>query len=138
MSPSVVTLYADSDSIEQGAIYSNESTWAYATNEVVLSHGGFADVPNLTINLNLAMPAMVLQIAQVDFRSGGTFEIQLLRDGVATLIPMGNMPRYNTHWQNVFMVWTWANTSAGSHAFKVQCTRGTIASRKHAVIVMRI
>ena len=139
--PAVVTLYVDSDAIEQGAVYSNESTWAYATNEVTLDHAGFADVPGLTINLSLALPATVLQIVQVDFRRGvdyGEFGIKLLRDGAEGTVPMYRRPRYGSHWQNVFMMWGWAGTTAGSHTFKVQCTQGTIASRKNALIVMRI
>lgn len=139
--PAVVALHADSDAIEQGAIYSDESTWAYAIDEVALSHGGFADVPGLTINLTLALPATVLQIVQVDFRRGvsyGNFGIKLLRDGAEETVPMYRTPRYGSHWQNVFMMWGWAGTTAGNHTFKVQCTQGTIASRKNALIVMRI
>ncbi len=139
--PVVVPLYVDSDAIEEGAVYSNESTWVYATNEVALSHAGFADAPDLTINLTLELPATVLQIAQIDFRRGvdyGDFGIRLLRDGAEDPVPMYRRPRYGSHWQNVFMMWGWAGTTAGSHTFKVQCTQGTIASRKNALIVMRI
>lgn len=138
--PALVPLYVDSDAIESGAIYSNESTWAYATNEVSMS-GEWVDVPNLTINLTLAQPATVLQIAQVDYRRGSdysNFGIRLLRGGTVGGVPIYRRARYGAHWQNVFIMWSWAGTSAGSHTFKVQCSTGTIASRKHILIVMRI
>ena len=143
--PAVVPLYVDSDAIEQGAVYSNESTWAYATNEVTLDHAGFADVPGLTIDLSLALPATVLQIVQVDFRRGvdyGEFGIELYCNGmpesVVRPVPMYRRPRYGSHWQNVFMMWGWAGVPAGTYSFRVQCTRGTLGSRKNALIVMRI
>lgn len=139
--PAVVPLLVDSDAIEQGAIYSEESTWAYATNEVSMSSSNFADVPSLTINLMLSEPATVLQIAQIDFRTNAAlaaFEARILRSSTVGGVQVHSAPRYGTHWQNAFLMWAWPGLAAGNHTFKVQCTKGTIASRKHILIVMRI
>jgi len=143
--PAITPKLVDSDAIEPGAVYSDESTWVYATNEITLSHAGFADVSDLTIQLTMALPATVLQIAQVDFRTGVDYRdlgIELCCDempeGIARPIPMYRRPRYGAHWQNVFMMWGWAGVPAGTYNFKVKSTRGTLGSRKNALIVMRI
>ncbi|MGE5594319.1 MAG: hypothetical protein ACM3X3_11670 [Betaproteobacteria bacterium] len=136
--PAVVAGYADADAVSLGAVYSTESAIAQASDQVTMSQSGYADVPGLTINLSLARPSGVIQIAQVDFKGTAwqTFGVQIACDSNTRKVTRA--PRYSTYWQHLFLMWHWASLAAGSHTFKVQCTAGTIRNRKNILLVMRI
>lgn len=138
--PAIAAGRVGPDAMEPGMVYSDESCLARATDQQTLSHSNYADLPGLTINLSLARPAGVVQVAQVDFRksSGFTsFGIKLICGG-STSSPMTRVVRFSGIWQNIVLVWFWPSLGAGAHTFKVQSTAGTIGNRQNAVMVMRI
>lgn len=137
MVPSVVAGYADTDAIEPGTVYSDESCIVEASNAITMSSDSFADIPGLTISLSLARPATVLQIFQVDFSRTDwrLISFRPVCDGSAKN-GISRKTRFNP--QNVFLVALWPGLSAGSHIFKVQSTAGTLRNRKHCLVIMRI
>lgn len=146
--PIVVAGAVDTEAIEPGAIYSEESCIAEADNTITLSGTSYQDIPGMTISLNLARPATVLQLALVHFIRSGFERISFrpLCDNQAKA-GISRAPRYYS-WQGAFLVALWPGLSPGNHVFKIQganiivyepnATTATLKNRQHCLIVMRI